>query len=104
MYGKGDLLYYVLLYYCYYIVACQRGGVSNKPPGLRAATTHGLGILWFVHRWTIIQDRTIPLPHRLYPLSLLHPTSLTGRHGSNRLGTMCLCVPALPAKQTDKWT
>ncbi len=24
-----------------YIVACQRGGVSNKPPWLQAATSHG---------------------------------------------------------------
>ncbi len=24
-----------------YIVACQRGGVSNKPPGLQTATRHG---------------------------------------------------------------
>ena len=24
-----------------YIVTCQRGGVSNKPPGLQAATRHG---------------------------------------------------------------
>ncbi len=24
-----------------YIVACQQGGVSNKPPGLRAAIRHG---------------------------------------------------------------
>ncbi len=24
-----------------YIVACQQGGVSNKPPGLQTATRHG---------------------------------------------------------------
>ncbi len=24
-----------------YIDACQRGGVSNKPPGLQAVTRHG---------------------------------------------------------------
>ncbi len=24
-----------------YIVACQLGGVSNKPPGVQAATRHG---------------------------------------------------------------
>ena len=33
-----------------YIVACQRGGVSNKPPRQRQDT--GPGILWSVHRWT----------------------------------------------------
>ncbi len=33
-----------------YIVACQRGGVSNEPPGQQQDT--GLGILWSVHRWT----------------------------------------------------
>ncbi len=33
-----------------YIVACQRGGVSNEPPGQRQDT--GPGILWSVHRWT----------------------------------------------------
>ncbi len=27
--------------YCNAIVTCQRGGVSNKPPGLQAATRHG---------------------------------------------------------------
>ncbi len=32
------------------IVACQRGGVSNEPPGQRQDT--GPGILWSVHRWT----------------------------------------------------
>ncbi len=32
------------------IVACQRGEVSNKPPGQRQDT--GPGILWSVHRWT----------------------------------------------------
>ena len=32
------------------IVACQRGGVSNKPLGQRQDT--GPGILWSVHRWT----------------------------------------------------
>ncbi len=24
-----------------YIVTCHRGGISNKPPGLQAATRHG---------------------------------------------------------------
>ncbi len=33
-----------------YIVACQRGGFSNKPLGQRQDT--GPGILWSVHRWT----------------------------------------------------
>ena len=28
-----------------YIVACQRGGVSDEPPWLRAATRHGPGTL-----------------------------------------------------------
>ena len=28
-----------------YIVVCQRGGVSKKPPGLQAAARHGPGIL-----------------------------------------------------------
>ncbi len=32
------------------VVACRRGGVSNKPPGQRQDT--GPGILWSVHRWT----------------------------------------------------
>ncbi len=32
-------------FFFYIIVACQRGGVSNKPPWLRAATRHGPGIL-----------------------------------------------------------
>ena len=35
------LLNYRYTVYMYNIVACQRGGVSNKPPGLRAATRHG---------------------------------------------------------------
>ncbi len=30
-----------LVVQCLDIVACQRGGVSNKPPGLQAATIHG---------------------------------------------------------------
>ncbi len=33
-----------------YINACQRGGVSNEPPGQRQDT--GPGILWSIHRWT----------------------------------------------------
>ncbi len=35
-----------------YIVACQRGGVSDEPPWLRAATRHGPGTLYSVNRWT----------------------------------------------------
>ncbi len=29
-----------------HIVASQRGGVSDKPPWLRAATRHGPGMIW----------------------------------------------------------
>ena len=36
----------------WYIVACQQGGVSNKPSSLRTVTTHGPRILWSVNRWT----------------------------------------------------
>ncbi len=35
---------------CLFIVACQRGWVSNEPLGQRQDT--GPGILWSVHRWT----------------------------------------------------
>ncbi len=35
---------------CEYIVACQRGGISNETPGQRQDT--GPGILWSVHRGT----------------------------------------------------
>ena len=37
--------------YILYIVACQRGGVSEEPLWLRA-TRHGPGTLWYVNRWT----------------------------------------------------
>ncbi len=36
----------------HYIVACQRGGVSNEPPWLRAATRRTPGTLQSVNRWT----------------------------------------------------
>ncbi len=31
----------IIYFHILHIVACQRGGVSNKPPRLRAATRHG---------------------------------------------------------------
>ncbi len=44
-YGMSHIIYQ---YYRKYIVACQRGRVSNEPPGQRQDT--GPGILWSVHR------------------------------------------------------
>ena len=38
-------LYGVAILCMGYIVACQRGGVSHKPPWLQAATRHGPWIL-----------------------------------------------------------
>ena len=35
-----------------YIVPCQRGGVSEEPPWLRAATRHGPLTLQSMNRWT----------------------------------------------------
>ena len=40
--------------HCLYIFACQRGGVSNKPPWQQE--DKGPGILWSVHRWTSHKD------------------------------------------------
>ncbi len=47
LFGSNKTLFSIttLLLCVIYIVACQRGGVSNKPPGLQAATRHGPGIL-----------------------------------------------------------
>ena len=38
--------------YTLHIVACQRGGVSNKPPVLRAATRHGPLTLLLYYMYT----------------------------------------------------
>ncbi len=53
---------HTLRHYTVYIVACQRGGVSNKPLGQRQDT--GPGILWSAHRWTrqTDTDQRIPGP------------------------------------------
>ena len=44
-----------------YIVACQRGGVSDETPWLRAALRHGPGTLKSVNRWTKHTDRLLKI-------------------------------------------
>ena len=55
-YTKFD--YLIKGYTSYNIVTCQRVGVSNQPPWLRAATRHGASDP-LVHLWT---DQRIPGP------------------------------------------
>ena len=52
-----------------YIVACQRGGVSNKPLGQRQDT--GPGILRSVHRWTRPTGEP-PLPRQKFKKETNH--------------------------------
>ena len=48
-----------------HIVACQRGGVSVKPPDLRATTRHGLLTFYSMNRW----KRAFVTHTRLYVLT-----------------------------------
>ncbi len=39
--GLGGFVYFIYYIYIIYIIVCQRGGVSIKPPDLKAGMRHG---------------------------------------------------------------
>ena len=67
----------------YYIVACQRGGISNKPTlssGQRQDTRSG--ILWSVHRWTNLTILAMTTLYKIFKKKrTIHLIRFLLRHG-----------------------